>query len=827
MASIKKYPLSILDEPATYTDFMGGINSDPSNENLNINELRDAVNMHYSNTTLKNRFGASKHLEIYSTDPITNVQGIFLYTGTDSYIIVASDGRLYYSLYYPEATIELKRLPIRQDSLKESLENNPQDQFTDLPIKNVLTENITHDGYVLNKDGVKELIFQNKRKIEAASYQNKLYIATGTRLVYIISRGNRLEAKVLQPYEPNGLEYQQIGPNLLSPFPSFCIKKVTDSVRTAIHGIVPVKDKNGNYVLNAIMSYGPGEDVNDYFFKWEKIKDDSIEPVGLHGYDSLKLIYNSVIGLNNQPISKGRSSITVNELEFKDHKYRCSFAKSFKRDGLKENSPYITEKISLTDETSYEDYVVDKLDGAWFGSAMSIPAGDGKASDFWKEIQSCTKIISDGNKFILYDDMYNSGNWWKTVIDNPNYITYRGSLNFKTDKNENIVKVIQFKGIIVVFCNNDLAGGNISVVTGNGDDFPDENYSPYIRKVVNTNFGCDNPYTVQVADNMIIFKYKDTVYIIEGSEFNSEIIEVQSVNDKLKLKSKDVNIPWDDNNCISEITSDYYALIWKEELSVYNDEVYVSRPAMRVKMYYKLGAMELNRVVFPWLRDESFTFNVDHIFYIKGIPTHLYNNLLLQYNKSVFKDIDTPFTSVLHLRAVDLNYPKFIKFINSVMVYYHRGPGSVINFNMKIYNESGHMILDTGEEITAQDYKVFQPGDVIDSETRFDATILDSKVFNVPYRFPCLLADTIITINNQDDFSLSSITYNYTTADMPDTTQFDEYRKFIRRENVGVTLKDKIRTSKHNELKNSKELKSGDSKTKSNTVVRIQQEKTN
>jgi hypothetical protein len=146
---------------------------------------------------------------------------------------------------------------------------------------------------------------------------------------------------------------------------------------------------------------------------------------------------------------------------------------------------------------------------------------------------------------------------------------------------------------------------------------------------------------------------------------------------------------------------------------------------------------------------------------------------------------------------------------------------------MKIYNESGHMILDTGEEITAQDYKVFQPGDVIDSETRFDATILDSKVFNVPYRFPCLLADTIITINNQDDFSLSSITYNYTTADMPDTTQFDEYRKFIRRENVGVTLKDKIRTSKHNELKNSKELKSGDSKTKSNTVVKIQQEKTN
>ena len=55
----KDYPIYTYDEPAIYNDFSGGINTDPSNENLLQNEMRDCVNMHYSSGSLVKRKGAS------------------------------------------------------------------------------------------------------------------------------------------------------------------------------------------------------------------------------------------------------------------------------------------------------------------------------------------------------------------------------------------------------------------------------------------------------------------------------------------------------------------------------------------------------------------------------------------------------------------------------------------------------------------------------------------------------------------------------------------------------------------------------------------------
>ena len=67
---------------------------------------------------------------------------------------------------------------------------------------------------------------------------------------------------------------------------------------------------------------------------------------------------------------------------------------------------------------------------------------------------------------------------------------------------------------------------------------------------------------------------------------------------------------------------------------------------------------------------------------------------------------------------------------------------------------------------------------------RLDATILDSKVFNTSYKFLCLLADSIVTSENDKEFSLSSITYNYTTSEVPDTTAYDLYSNIIRMKEV-------------------------------------------
>ena len=61
MSDFVKAPTYLYDEPAKYTRFDGGINNDPSNENLHSNELRDAVNCDYqSDGNLTRRYGAKQ-----------------------------------------------------------------------------------------------------------------------------------------------------------------------------------------------------------------------------------------------------------------------------------------------------------------------------------------------------------------------------------------------------------------------------------------------------------------------------------------------------------------------------------------------------------------------------------------------------------------------------------------------------------------------------------------------------------------------------------------------------------------------------------------------
>lgn len=50
--------------------------------------------------------------------------------------------------------------------------------------------------------------------------------------------------------------------------------------------------------------------------------------------------------------------------------------------------------------------------------------------------------------------------------------------------------------------------------------------------------------------------------------------------------------------------------------------------------------------------------------------------------------------------------------------------------------------------------------------------------------FPCLLVDTTITAENDKEFSISSVTYNYTTSEPPDMTSYDLYANILRPKEV-------------------------------------------
>jgi hypothetical protein len=282
------------------------------------------------------------------------------------------------------------------------------------------------------------------------------------------------------------------------------------------------------------------------------------------------------------------------------------------------------------------------------------------------------------------------------------------------------------------------------------------------ERTLNIESGIENIYN---EDKEIIAQ--STLYDIKD-EFNNPLY-------KVKQNNRHVEIPWHDNNCISEITSDYYAVVWDEQKQIIKNELIVTRAAIRAKIYYKRGYMQGNKAYFPWLVDQSNYLNTRYLMYIDGKSTYLYNNLLIQFDSNVYTDLDEPFETIIRMRAYDLNYPKFSKFINKVLLYYYRGPKQPLDIEIKLYNEAGYLLLQDD----VKDKKILHDGSII-NDSILGSSIVESKTFNLAYKFPLLLSDCEIKINNTSDFSLSSITYNYTVATTPELTRPEVYKNIIR-----------------------------------------------
>jgi hypothetical protein len=147
-AKIQQYPVYVYDEPATYNNFMGGINTDPSNEHLLENEMRDCVNMHYLSGALVKRKGAKEVAKLICDTDLFNIQGVFLFTYKITYIIVAADGKLYYGVFNENTDIHLERLYIQVHLDQSSYVYNPQNLFVGLEEHYEELVDRRHEGFI-------------------------------------------------------------------------------------------------------------------------------------------------------------------------------------------------------------------------------------------------------------------------------------------------------------------------------------------------------------------------------------------------------------------------------------------------------------------------------------------------------------------------------------------------------------------------------------------------------------------------------------------------------------------------------------------------------
>ena len=124
-AQFKDYPVYVYDDPAIYKDFTGGLNTHPSNDHLEDNEMRDCLNMHYSSAGLVKRNGAKQLCTISCDTELFNIQSVFIFTYKIPYLIIAADGKLYKGLFNEHLAIKLNRLYIYFKEDNTMLANSP------------------------------------------------------------------------------------------------------------------------------------------------------------------------------------------------------------------------------------------------------------------------------------------------------------------------------------------------------------------------------------------------------------------------------------------------------------------------------------------------------------------------------------------------------------------------------------------------------------------------------------------------------------------------------------------------------------------------------
>ena len=674
-----------------------------------------------------------------------------------------------------------------------------------------------HDGYVLissldRKEDDEDimsgilmpmqprLILQNYKTVQGAVKNNCLYLATGTRYIYLYEsiEGSevKLNASIVEPYETNGFDKTNIGNNNISPFPNFLMTDTYVLATSRINAILNEEQKifidgtgSGTGTFKAIMDYIENTIPDDYYFRWEYRK---------KGTSDWTIVNTYMNGMGKNIVEDVPFSGLTNGdiIEIK-----CSYANDFKTET---NDTGVDTKI--TDGNSPEDWVVNKA-FAEFGQVVmeyevvegSVDTYEPEPSIYFEEIQTCNKMFMTGSMLILYGSKSKNGNWYKSILDNFGYITTRNSLNFQTNKNERIVACLALEDNIIVFADNEHLGGSIHKVYGNGDDYDAGNgyFSPFKKTIVNTTVSCDHPNSVQFVKNFIMFKYRDNVYIINTNDLNDKRLMVTKATTQISHSSPDVKMPrikYSDNyeyELFSEITDDYYGIIFPKAKE-------------RWKMYFNMGRNYDERpgVYFPWLRDEGDIFEIKNVLTINNISTHLYDNKLIQYIDEDYKDLGEPFKTKFLLKAFDMYNPALVKFIQSVVLYYYRGATDDLSLDFKIYNEGNYLLMgdksisfydeekkaiiydnpntyytDNLEELDKQslviDHNSLEKG-IIGKD------LLTSKTFRSALKFPCLNAYVEIVIDSAEAFSLSSLTFNYVTTDMPKKSLPNIYAKIIR-----------------------------------------------
>lgn len=408
----------------TYSDFSAGLNTVASNDTMQENELRIATNVDLSERgAIKRRKGMTRHL----TPGRGGLgQGYFrFYKEQNDYVeVVAVDGK--FVIGGATKTIE------------------------------GLTEG-----------------FQNTRPIEGVQFGNKMYFATGTKLVEFDGE----DFKVTEPYAPEPLEALYIGTNGLADDPNnfmqdgestfIRIDGVTFSER---YGIV-----NQSVTLTAYSSK-PVEKQVEFQFEWRYAWME--EGKWVLGQD-----WSSEKTWEFSPDVEGDFQFRINIRE---------------KGNTVAETQYLVPKYKVNPSKDSSDVEIDT-----------------------SYIHRCNRILLHWNRLVMYGDEQNPDMIYISHLNNPNYFPVPNTLRFENGKKEALTTLVQYRDMLIAF-----TATTIQALHGKSP-------ADFRRTVLNTSIGCVAPYSAVVVRNHIFFLSTNGVYFLKSVGYVEDKANVEKLDSKI------------------------------------------------------------------------------------------------------------------------------------------------------------------------------------------------------------------------------------------------------------------------------------------------------
>lgn len=419
MARQNMYPVPYEKNMEAYNNFGGGLNTVTSNDNLADSELRDLTNIDLAERgSLKRRGGMVRQ---YSAPVAGIAQGYFRYFKSDGTFeeIAAIGGQLYKGQ-------------------------------TALPITGLSS-------------------FQGSRQVEAVQFQDKLYIATGTKLVVY----DGTEAKVIVPYTPQPLEALYIGTNALSDNPNGYITDGTASVLT-IMGLVPDKRYgvvNENTVFTPFVNK-PTTGTVEYKFEYKKY---------------------------------GESTYTL----FRD--WSTTKTASFKFQSLGDYEIKLTARMQ---GTTTEEY--------YFIPSYKVNE-DNKANqeEDTSTIHQCNRLALHWNRLVLYGDPNQPAMAYFSDLDRPDYFPTLGTLKFENERREGLTALVEFRDMLIAFTPN-----SIQALFGKSPQ-------DFNRILLSNAVGCIAPYSAKVMGNYVTFLGQEGIHILKSLGYTEQRANIQKIDNQI------------------------------------------------------------------------------------------------------------------------------------------------------------------------------------------------------------------------------------------------------------------------------------------------------